>query len=168
MARIRGGRRAVPAEARALSGRKRTGSPHANACSPAAASSLGAPPSWMTALQKEIWREGLASAPTGILRKIDASAYQSWVFAAYSLRRAAVQFEAEGGHTVVTTATGNTKANPLLTIIRQESAMMIRCAAELGFTPVARARVRPGSDGDKVENPFAAFADAAAKAPKPN
>jgi P27 family predicted phage terminase small subunit len=122
----------------------------------------------MAALQKEIWREGLASAPPGILREIDASAYQSWVFAAYSLRRASEQFEVEGGHMVVVTANGNTKANPLLTIIRQESAMMIRCAAELGFTPVARARVRPGNGGDKAANPFAAFADAAAKAPKPN
>ena len=53
-----------------------------------------------------------------------------------------VSFQAEGGHMVVITANWNTKANPLLTIIRQESAVMIRCAAKLGFTLVARMRVK--------------------------
>jgi P27 family predicted phage terminase small subunit len=69
---------------------------------------------------------------------------------------------------VVITANWNTKANPLLTIIRQESAVMIRCAAELGFTPVARMRVKGDGDGDKEKNPFDEFAQGAGSGSKPN
>jgi P27 family predicted phage terminase small subunit len=133
---------------------------------------LGAAPSWMTALQKEIWREGLKSAPRGLLREIDASIYQAWVFAAYSARRAAQQFEQEGGQMIVWTANGNSKPNPLLTIIRQENIVMMRAAAEMGFTPAAKMRVKEdGNTDDEPENPFSQFGSKGndcAPASKPN
>jgi P27 family predicted phage terminase small subunit len=161
-----GGRKPVPAEIREMTGLK-SSHPPANPRPPKNKRPLGGPPSWMTQLQKEIWREGIASAPASILREIDASVYQVWVFAAYSARRASEAFEAEGGQMVEFTATGTRKPNPYLAIIRQENIVMLRAAAELGFTPSAKMRVKPdGRDKDnEPQNPFNAFQQDKGKKP---
>lgn len=153
------GRKPTPKEVRDLTGLK-SSHPPANPKPQKNKRPLGGPPSWMNKLQKEIWREGLAAAPAKLLREIDASIYQVWVFAAYSARRAQQQFEDEGARMVVMTANGNTKANPLLTIIRQENMVMMRAAAEMGFTPSAKMRVKDDGDHDEEPaNPFSQFAN---------
>lgn len=153
-----GGRKPVPAEIRELTGLK-SSHPPANPRPQKIKRPLGGPPSWMNKLQQSIWREGRKSCPANILREIDASVFQVWVFAAYSAQRASQQFEATGGHMVIMTANGNTKPNPLLTIIRQENVLMMRAAAEMGFTPASRMRVKDdGDDNPKdPENPFNQF-----------
>jgi len=153
------GRKPVPKEVRDLTGNKAS-HPPANPKGLKIKRPIGGPPSWMNKMQKEIWREGVASAPRNLLRKLDTSVYQAWVFACYSHRRAIERFEQEGGDPVVMTVNGGTKQNPLLSIIRSEAAAMQRLASEMGFTPTARMKVAADGDDETPANPFDQFADA--------
>ena len=123
----------------------------------------------MTELQKEIWRESRALAPTSVLRELDASVFQTWVVAQANMRRASQQFEDEGSVMVVMSANGNTKANPLLGIIRSENMVILKCAAEMGFSPVSKMRVKDdGDDDNEPANPFNEFAQGSKQTGKPN
>lgn len=115
---------------------------------------------------KEIWREGLKSAPRGILREIDASIYQVWVMAQHSAIRAARHFEESGSAPVLTGPNGKLYQNPYLSIIRQENLVMMRAAAEMGFTPTARMRVKDdGEDNSEEANPFDQFSESPSTKP---
>jgi P27 family predicted phage terminase small subunit len=152
------GRKATPKEIRDLTGLK-SSHPPANPKGLKVKRPIGGPPNWMTDLQKEIWREGLENAPANLLKAIDASLYQTWVFACYSQRRASQQFENGGGQMVVYSVNGSARAHPLLAVIRAEGATMLKCASEMGFTPTSRMKVKAdGPDsGEDPTNPFEQF-----------
>lgn len=165
------GRKPVPPEIRALTGLK-SSHPPPNPSPQKIKRPLGGPPSWMNALQKEIWKEGLVSAPRCILREIDSAIYQVFVFAAYSARRASEAYERSGASPVLVSPNGKLYQNPYLAIIRAEHQVMKGAATEMGFTPSSRMRVK--DDGDKEEkpdNPFNEFANGQSTKPqgkKPN
>ena len=150
------GRKPTPKEIRDLTGLK-SSDPPANPQGLKIKRPIGGPPSWMTKLQKDIWREGIDNCPRNLLRALDTSVYQSWVFACYSQQRAAEQFEREGAHMTITTLNGSVRENPLLRVIRSEGAQMLRLAAEMGFTPTARMRVKADDDDPKKQNDFDQF-----------
>lgn len=161
-----GGRKPVPAEIRAMTGNA-SSHPPANAKPHKNRRPMGFAPRWMTPLQKEIWEEGRKSAPIGVLRELDSSIFQAWVIAQSNLRRASEQFEEEGAQMVVFTVNGNSKPNPLLQIINRENQVIIRTAAEMGFTPSAKMRVPDGGkETDEPENPFNQFTPPAKGASK--
>lgn len=154
------GRKPTPAEIRELTGLK-SSHPPANPKPQKIKRPLSGkpPPKWMNAMQKELWKEGLALAPRSILREIDFSVYQVWVMAQYSAIRAAQRHQDAGGEPVLVSPNGKLYQSPFLAIIRQENLVMLRAAAEMGFTPTARMRVKEDGDGDddKPQNPFDQF-----------
>jgi P27 family predicted phage terminase small subunit len=153
-------RKAVPPEIRAMTGNKSSHPPpNPKGLKIKRAIPAGAP-SWMTQRQKEIWREGVASAPRNLLREVDTAIFKNWVFALYSQERAAQLFESQGAQMIVYTANGSPRQNPLLGIIREEGRIIAKLASEMGFTPTARTKVKPDgidSDSPEEENAFTQF-----------
>lgn len=116
---------------------------------------LVAAPAWMTETQKEGWSYAILHAPPGLLRIIDRSALVVWVVAE-DLHVQACQFQARAG---LLTRIGpdlrgprvegqkqepDTRAlqqSPFLPIINKQAFLMLKAAAELGFTPASRSRV---------------------------
>ena len=127
---------------------------------PAPAGSLVDPPEWFTARQREVWDYAIANAPAGLLRKLDLSVLAVWAVAS-SLHRDAVERIAklgEDGLLYKTPANGTLIINPLIGIVNRQAAVMLKAAAELGFSPASRARCTVEDDTSKApEHRF--FAD---------
>lgn len=104
---------------------------------PHAPGSLDEPPDWMTEDQKEAWRYAVTNAPLGILRAADRGTLAVWVVAEDTHRRAARQLQ--GG--LLVQQGEQTIPSPFVSILNKQALIMVKAASELGFTPVARARL---------------------------
>lgn len=114
-------------------------------------------PDWFTDAQRDVWSYGLRSAPRGLLKAIDLSVFTVWVVACDAHRQAAEQLAKLGpGGLLTRTATrhgrpdangnpttvgGSVVQSPLVGIMNRQALIMIKAAAEMGFTPSSRARV---------------------------
>lgn len=121
---------------------------------------IGAPPEWMTARQQSIWADAVASAPHGLLRDLDASALATWVIE-YDIVQRSVMLQAKldargGAELLMKTAQGHMRQSPYVQAIRQHTLVMMRAAAELGFTPSARTRVQL-EHGNAEKDPLEKF-----------
>ncbi len=109
------------------------------------ASGFAAPPD-MTESQRAIWDDAIASAPPGILKRIDTSVLRAWVVA-YDLHRQASAQQALT--TILVPASrdpekAETSAlvqSPLLAVINRQGVMLMRAAEQLGFSPTSRPRL---------------------------
>lgn len=90
--------------------------------------------------QQAVWRDGLASAPPGLLKRLDASVYAVWVNA-FVIYQEAVQKVSDYGLLTKTPKTRDWMQNPYLAIVNKQAAIMMKAAAEMGFTPSSRSRV---------------------------
>jgi P27 family predicted phage terminase small subunit len=121
------------------------------------------PPKYLTPLEREIWEDTMAEVPRGMVRKLDMNSFETFV-TSYAEFREACQ-EMHGEPLVIETPGGLVKPNPLLTVKREAAKMMLRAAAELGFTPSSRSKISvdPNAkddeedDGEEAGNPFGAF-----------
>jgi P27 family predicted phage terminase small subunit len=102
-----------------------------------------APPSWLTRSQRRIWRHAVSNAPLGLLRRIDSGLLVTWVIAV-DLHREAAAKVAQFGLLTKAPDTGMPMQSPYLAILNRQTVVMIRTAAELGFTPSARAGMSLG------------------------
>lgn len=102
---------------------------------------LGEPPEWMSAREKQIWRDALRSAPDGMVKDLDMSVFAAWV-GHYSVWEHAKQQVTRFGTMVRTPVQNLVQQNPYLAVMNKQSQLMMKAAAELGFTPSARSRVR--------------------------
>lgn len=100
---------------------------------------LGAPPSWLTDSQRQAWDYALASAPPGLLKRLDQSVLVAWVVAC-DLHRQANEALA-GGRLLIRSPQGHPAPSPYVSIINKQAVVMIRAASEMGFTPASRSRV---------------------------
>ncbi|MFZ2158092.1 MAG: phage terminase small subunit P27 family [Bradyrhizobium sp.] len=98
------------------------------------------PPAWLTAVQKQIWREAFLSAPAGLLVEMDASLLTAWVVAS-DLHRQACEESQKLPLIVKSPNKEVPMQNPYLAIINRQSEIMTKCAGELGFTPISRTRM---------------------------
>ena len=112
---------------------------------------LTEPPPWFTPRQRILWDACIKSAPEGLLRVLDASVLEVFVVAK-SLHENAAQKIAEYG-AIIRLADGSPGRSPWVGILNQQSAVMMKCAAEMGFTPSSRSRVSVDS-GKKPRNAF--------------
>ena len=110
---------------------------------------LAEPPEWFTDEQKAGWRYAIEHAPSGLLKKLDASILAVWVVAE-SLHRDAAQKVATFGTVIKAPVTGVPIQSPYMAIVNRQALIMVKSAAELGFTPSSRTRitVAPGSAAD--------------------
>jgi len=98
---------------------------------------LWAPPPHFDDELRDQWHYALDHAPPGLLTGTDRGMLIVWVAACVEHARALVEVRRHGQ--VVKTKDGNAIQNPYLGVMNRQALMMIRAAAELGFSPAARA-----------------------------
>lgn len=106
---------------------------------------LHAAPDWLSDDQKEVWAYAISNAPHGLLRLLDQSALTVWVVAA-DLHRQATMAVARLGILTKSPVKGDPMQNPYLPVVNRQAQIMMKAAAELGFTPSSRSRVAIGAD----------------------
>lgn len=122
---------------------------------PRPAGNLKACPDWFTLEQREAWDYAIAHAPGGLLKKLDRDVLAVWVVAADLWRQAVrAQAQVDAGKTLpllTKTPNGMAQQSPYVGIISKQSQIMLKAAAELGFTPSARSRIEidPSEDEDE-------------------
>lgn len=144
------GRKPKPSFLRALDG----GASHShvpNPDEPKPDGDITDPPPELSATQQKIWRYAIANAPPGMLKLIDASVFKVWVVAEDTLERARAEVSRLG--LLVKNKDGHTIPNPYLSIQNKQAAIVMKSAAELGFSPTARPRVKV-SNPRKGQDPF--------------
>lgn len=112
-----------------------------NDAEPIPVGDLVEPPEWLTDGQKEIWRGAIAAAPLGLLKILDGSVLVAWVIAS-SLHRDAAEKVAQYGAVIKAPHSGIPMQSPYMAILNKQHSNMCRAAAELGFTPSSRSRVK--------------------------
>lgn len=132
------GRRPKPTHLKVVSGNP--GKRPLNPAEPRPAGDLAKPPPGLTRAQRRIWAAAVACAPLGMLKRLDAGVLKVWVVACDLHGRALLGLEA-GGLVVEAPSTGFPVQSPYLAIINRQAAIMLKAAAELGFTPSSRTRV---------------------------
>lgn len=121
------------------------------------------PPKHLTALEREVWEDTMAEVPRGMVRKLDMNTFETFVTSYAEFREACEAMHGE--ELVIVTPGGLAKPNPLLTVKREAAKMMLRAAAELGFTPSSRSKISvdpnakddEDEEGDEQGNPFGTF-----------
>lgn len=107
---------------------------------------LTEPPDWYDDVHRAVWREAIDAAPLGLLRRLDASVLNVWVCACVAHQRATRTqslLDATTDRPLLTLKPDGTEVeSPYLRIARQQGALMIKAAAEMGFTPSSRTRVQ--------------------------
>lgn len=98
------------------------------------------PPSHLNDEQKQVWREAVRRAPPGLLRHLDTYVFEQWVVHAHQFRKAAAKVAELGP--LLKAKSGTPYQNPYLAIMNRQSKDMRALAAELGFTPSSRSRVK--------------------------
>ena len=122
----------------------------------AAPGALFEPPEFLTARQRETWAYAIENAPAGLLRRLDRSVMTVWVVAADLHRQAAEEIATTG---LVVRGQGKAAPpyqSPFIGILNRQAQVMLKAAAELGFTPSSRSRVALSPD-EKPEIAFAVF-----------
>lgn len=101
---------------------------------------LTAPPEWFSESQVEAWNYCIANAPEGLLRRLDREVLITFVQAKDLHQRAAIDIQ-ENGITMLSSK-GMPMQNPAIGILNKQAAVLLKAAEQMGFSPVARARVR--------------------------
>jgi P27 family predicted phage terminase small subunit len=148
------GRKPRPTHLRVLDGTR--GKIPADRNQPKPHGDLFEPPADLIPQAIPFWTEAIADAPRGLLKRLDKRALAIWATAAYMHADAAGKVS-RSGTIVQSQATGAVYQHPALSIMNRQALIMLRAAAELGFTPSARTRIHVTREGDDG-NPFSEFA----------
>ena len=109
------------------------------------------PPEWFSESQRACWTRALAAAPSGMLKLADSNALSAFVVAEDLFRRANEKLNPDV--MLIRTPNGSAQQSPYLAVINRQSVLMLRAAAELGYTPSSRSRVQVDPD-DKDPDEF--------------
>ena len=122
---------------------------------PEAEGDITTAPEHLSEAQRAGWDYAVAHAPLSLLKLIDRATLTAFVVAEDLHRQATIAIEKEG-LIVEHPGSGNPIENPHLTVITKQATILLRAAAEMGFTPSSRSRVKLGEPAKKV-NPFLEF-----------
>lgn len=111
-----------------------------NTLEPVPRGELQAPPHWMNDRQKDLWRQIIQTAPPGLLKDLDGSIFTVWVVAC-DMHSEAVQKVNQYGQ-MVKSPSGVPMQSPYVSIMNKQALIMKAAAAEMGFTPSSRSRVK--------------------------
>lgn len=120
-----------------------------------------APPDFLSPGQKDGWRYVMQHAPRSLLKALDRAVLVLWV-EAEDRHRTAMMMQAmmDNGAKMPLLAKGKDGPipSPYLRIMNHAALIMLRCCAELGFSPASRPRIQliPGRgpaliDGDALD-----------------
>jgi phage terminase small subunit len=116
---------------------------------------LADPPPDFNADMREIWQYALQNAPPGLLRGLDRSVLAAWVVACSIHTEAVRQYARRGDALLLRIGAPPPPGqldlrafmqNPLFPVINKQATIMLKAAEQLGFSPVARARVQSAGD----------------------
>ena len=144
------GRRPKPTHLKLIAGNP--GKRPLNQDEPAPVGDLVDPPEWMTEAQQAGWRYAIEHAPMGLLKRLDLSVLSVWVVA-QDLHRDAAEKVARYGAIIKAPNTGVPIQSPYVAVLNKQASIMMKAAAEMGFTPSSRSRVRTEKQA-KAGNPF--------------
>lgn len=131
------GRKPKPTQLKVVTGTFRKD--RANMREPKLSGDLADAPAHLLDAERDVWRYAIANAPKGLLKKLDLSVLEAWV-GAYVLREEAKQKVAIAGQ-VVKSPSGYPIVNPYLSNMNKQTLIMLKAAAEMGFTPTSRSRI---------------------------
>lgn len=132
------GTKPVPTYLRIINGNPRE---HAlNENEPKPEGELAEAPAWLSPSQREGWDYAIAHSPPGLLKKLDRSVLAIWVVAE-DMHREAAEKIARHGMLVKAPNTGLPIQSPYMPIKNKQAAIMLKAAAELGFTPSSRSQI---------------------------
>lgn len=100
---------------------------------------MGAP-ARLSVEQRDIWNEAMRECPDGLLRRLDFGIFEQWVVHCHTFRKAAEMVAAKGS--IVMSKEGTPYQNPFLSVMNKQSSLMMKAAAEMGFSPSSRTRVK--------------------------
>lgn len=99
-----------------------------------------------------LWPMGVVTEAEGDLLGVYVSAYERWLVALEALRPHIDDDGFVRGGILITNAEGVPMRNPALKVANDEERTLLRCMAELGLTPSARARLTaPVMEDDPLE-----------------
>ena len=116
---------------------------------------LFAPPGDMPAAAVPFWNQAIAAAPVGLLKNLDQRVLMVWAIAAWLHSDAASKIAR--GTTLVQSKRGEIFQHPALAIMNKQALIMMKAAAEMGFSPASRTRVST-NNGGASGNAFDQFA----------
>ena len=111
------------------------------------------PPEYMSEGAKSAWRYALDCAPPHLLRRLDMSVLEVWACAADLYRKAQTGLN-KTGMLIKMPNTGVPMPSPYLAIANKQAQIMMRAAAEMGFTPASRSRVTMPEDEGADYDPW--------------
>lgn len=114
---------------------------------------VGEPPEWYPPLMAQLWKDAVAAAPTGLLKLLDRSILNVWVTACAHHQEACEKI-AQFGSVIKHPVQGTPMASPFIAICTKNAELMMRAAAEMGFSPSSRSKVKVDA-GRTVGNRFA-------------
>jgi P27 family predicted phage terminase small subunit len=133
------GRKPVPSHLKRLHGNP--GKRPINAHEPVPEGDLHAAPTWLSDSQREGWAYAITHSPHGLLKQLDRAVLAIWVVAE-DLHREAAEKIGQYGLLTKSPNAGMPLQSPYLAILNKQAQIMIKAAAELGFTPSSRSRVQ--------------------------
>lgn len=134
----RAGRKPTPSHLKLIRGNP--GKRAINKNEPIPEGDLKEAPEWLSKSQIDAWNCALENAPKGLLKKLDGSILAVWVVAS-DLHREAVERVNKLGLLTKSPVKGDPMQNPYLPIINKQAQIMMKAAAEMGFTPSSRSRI---------------------------
>lgn len=153
------GRKPKPTRLKVVSGNP--GGRPLNESEPKPTAFLASAPDWFDELQESYWDDAIESAPKGLLGTMDREVLTVWVCAAVMHRRAMVaQTQLDQGKAapmLTKTPSGMPIQSPYVGIINKQSQVMLKAAAEMGFTPSSRSRISIGLGTGGKANDFDEF-----------
>ena len=114
------------------------------------------PPEHLDDASRDVWSYAIANAPHGLLKRLDASVLEAWVYAYVLHRQAAQRVQTEG--LTLQAPSGYLMPHPAISIANRAAQLMLKAAVELGFTPSARSRVSIATEPIAADDPWARLA----------
>lgn len=111
----------------------------ANAREPLPSGDLVEAPDHFSEEQKAVWDYAISNAPAGLLKKLDLSVLEAWATACVFHREASKKVSSDGQ--IVSTPSGYPVTNPYMSNMNKQAQIMLKAAAEMGFTPSSRSRI---------------------------
>jgi P27 family predicted phage terminase small subunit len=96
---------------------------------------------WLSDSQREGWAYAITNSPHGLLKQLDRAVLAIWVVAE-DLQREAAEKIGQYGLLTKSPNAGMPLQSPYLAILNKQAQIMLKAAAELGFTPSSRSRVQ--------------------------
>jgi P27 family predicted phage terminase small subunit len=144
------GRKRKPSQLKVLQGTFRKDRSNPN--EPVIKKALVQAPEHFSSEQVQLWDQIIAEAPKGLLRTLDLGVLETYVVA-YVLYREALKKMGASGQ-VIKTPNGYPQVSPYMANLNKQAVIMLRAAAEMGFTPASRSRVAVIEQNDD-DNPWA-------------